>query len=175
MQEVWKDIPSFEGKYQVSNLGNIRSLNYHREKRIKNLKKRNRNGYLAVCLTNSLTKTQKSFNVHRLVLCAFESKPLDYPFQVNHIDGNKTNNILENLEFVTSSENVIHSLKSGLKIPFKGSQIHNSILNENDVIEIKKLLKDGHMMQKDIAILYGVHKATINDIHKEKNWKHITI
>lgn len=172
MQEVWKDISSFEGKYQVSNYGNVRSLNYHREKRIKNLNQRNRNGYNVVTFNGI---SHKTFMVHRLVLCTFENKPLDYHLQVNHIDGNKRNNMIENLEFVTQKENVRHAFDIGLRTIRRGCQIKNSILTETQVIEIKNLLKDGNMMQKDIAIMYGVHKATINDIHKEKNWKHITI
>ena len=117
MQEVWKDIKGYEGLYQVSNLGRARSLDrYVRNgtsnkniKRGKILKPcATRDGYLQLNLIKN--KKKKVSTVHRLVAKAFivnfENKPC-----VNHIDGNKQNNNVENLEWVTYSENTIHAIK----------------------------------------------------------------
>lgn len=112
MEEIWKDIKGYEGLYQVSNLGNVKSLNYNHKNIVKNLKptlyfKR----YKAVSLFNN--KKKKVFLVHRLVALTFIPNYENKPF-VNHIDGNKFNNKLENLEWVTNSENQKHAHKIGL-------------------------------------------------------------
>lgn len=117
MKEYWKDIPEYEGIYQVSNLGNIRSLD--RVSKIgRNLKGRllkltqNRFGYLRFTAEN--LKGIKTLHVHRVVLLTF--RPINEKLQVNHKDGNKINNKLENLEWCTDSENKIHAYKNGLMI-----------------------------------------------------------
>lgn len=109
MGEIWKDIAGYEGLYQVSNLGNVRSLRYRNRYEVRELylKPHNR-GYLQVELHKD--GKRKMVTVHRLVAMAFvegyeESK------QVNHIDENKKNNISTNLEWVTVSQNVLHSLR----------------------------------------------------------------
>lgn len=117
---IWKDIPEYEGLYQVSNLGEVKSLSKNRnafnsyyvsKERI--LKPAlNDSGYKIVVLTKN--KKPKSLRIHRLVALAFidnlENKP-----QVNHKDGNKTNNNVENLEWCTNGENGKHAYKLGLK------------------------------------------------------------
>lgn len=108
MKEIWKNIDGYDGKYQVSNLGNVKSY--------KNLKKELcKNGYLRVTLYKE--GKAKRFLVHRLVANTFLENKSNKP-QVNHIDGNKTNNQINNLEWVTSSENNKHAHKIGLN---KGS------------------------------------------------------
>lgn len=106
--ELWKDIQGFEGLYQVSNLGNVRSLNWRRTGQVKELflKKHNR-GYLQVELTNG--KIKKTFMVHRLVALHFV---VGYQkgYVVNHINENKTDNRAENLEWLSESANVNYTL-----------------------------------------------------------------
>lgn len=99
MNEEWRDIKGYEGKYQVSNLGRVKSLNYNREKI---LKPRNSNGYLRV----ELHKKGKGKNclVHRLVAEAFIENPNNYPI-INHKDENPSNNIVSNLEWCTYKHN----------------------------------------------------------------------
>lgn len=110
--EVWKDIRGYEGIYQISNLGRIKSLHRDcRNGRILNPAKNN-SGYLRVALSNNGKIRYDS--IHRLVAEAFISNPKKLP-EVNHIDGNKLNNSVENLEWVTKGENQIHAYKTGLR------------------------------------------------------------
>lgn len=111
--EEWKDIKDYEGLYQVSNLGKIKRLRFINGKtnikreRIK-VQKLRKDGYLEVALYKD--GKGKSIQVHRLVAQAFVPNPENKP-QVNHIDGNKQNNNIENLEWVSISENALHSAR----------------------------------------------------------------
>ena len=103
MQEIWRDNKDYEGLYQVSNLRRVKSLNYNRtgkERAIK--KKKNKGGYLWVWLHKDGEK--KHCLVHRLVVQAFIPNPDGLP-QVNHIDEDKTNNCIENLEWCSQKYN----------------------------------------------------------------------
>ncbi len=114
MIEVFKDIVGYEGQYQVSNLGRVKVLKNNIL--MKPLLKRR--GYFQVALFKN--KQYKYFNIHRLVALTFIPNPENKP-QVNHIDGNKQNNNVNNLEWVTCSENIKHAFKIGLKeSPMKG-------------------------------------------------------
>lgn len=113
MQEIWKDLIGYEGLYQVSNLGNIRSLNYRKTNAIKQLKYRiNHKGYFDVQISKK-AKTKRMF-LHRLVARTFIPNPNNLP-QVNHIDGNKLNNNVNNLEWCDNSYNQKHAYKLGLQ------------------------------------------------------------
>lgn len=110
MYEVWVDITGYEGKYQISNKGKVRSLDYHRQGIVKELALKNSRGYLIVGLTKNAKKT--FYSVHRLVANAFIPNPLKLP-QVNHIDTNKMNNSISNLEWVTAQDNTVHAINHG--------------------------------------------------------------
>lgn len=104
MEEIWKGIKGYEGKYQVSNLGKVKTLNYHRsckERILKNLI--NTHGYLYVILSKNCIC--KNLTIHRLVAAAFIDNPENLP-EVNHIDENKTNNCVSNLEFCNRKYNI---------------------------------------------------------------------
>lgn len=122
--EIWKDIENYEGYYQISNLGRLKSLerniprvnngkivNYIQKERIIKLTKNGKDGYFKVYLRKN--NTYKRFYIHRLVARYFlkdgTEKYNDKSFNVNHKDGIKTNNKKDNLEWVTRSENSIHS------------------------------------------------------------------
>lgn len=107
MKEIWKDIPGFEGVYQVSNFGNVKSLNYNKTGKEKLLIPKRSSVYDAVCLC--LNSKHKYSFIHRLVAEAFIPNS-QHKTQVNHKDGNKRNNNIENLEWVTPSENMNHSV-----------------------------------------------------------------
>lgn len=117
MEEIWKDIEGYEGIYQVSNLGRIKSfIGYNGHEyvdRVKILKQSNTTtGYKKVELTKN--KLKKSHKVHRLVAFAFIPNPNHKP-NINHKDGNPVNNKVENLEWCTQKENVQHAVDTGLR------------------------------------------------------------
>lgn len=104
MEEIWKDVKGFEGKYQISNLGNVKSLNYAKTRKegIINPVK-NKDGYLIIKLYSDKCYTKL---IHRLVAEAF----IDIPkLEVNHLNGNKADNRIENLEWCTHTENERYS------------------------------------------------------------------
>ena len=120
--EIWKDIKGYEN-YQISNYGRIKSKTRITKVGIKNVKEALRKdkvlkpqkltkGYLGVRLYQNTTG--KTFKIHRLVANAFIPNPNNL-LQVNHIDGNKSNNSADNLEWCTNEENMKHSYKIGLR------------------------------------------------------------
>lgn len=114
MKEIWKDVAGFEGRYQVSNKGNVKSLRFlgHDKEQLMKLSKHH-SGYLIVQLGKHPAKICL---VHQLVAKAFIPLVEGKEF-VNHIDGNKHNNCVENLEWVTTQENITHAIKTGLRNP----------------------------------------------------------
>ena len=106
--ELWKDIEGYEGLYQVSNTGKVRSLRYRNRDEIKELSlKPHSRGYLQIELHKD--GMRKTFTVHRLVAKAFVEGYQEGK-EVNHIDENKRNNTVDNLEWVSPSQNVLHSI-----------------------------------------------------------------
>lgn len=162
--EIWKDIEGYEGLYQVSTYGNIKSLARPRK---------NGNGKCYIqkekLLKQTFTSTgykkvelykdgkRKSFKVHRLVAMAFIPNPDNKP-EVNHINGNKINNNIDNLEWVTSSENSVHAYETGLS-PNKKE------LDEDKIIE----LYNNGTPKEEIAKIFDVSNVVIKRILKENN------
>lgn len=105
MAEIWKDIPGYEGRYRVSDKGNVYS--YYNNGLLSQI---NHNGYKAVYLQKK--SHRRRYKVHRLVMLAFVGYEPEY--EVNHIDGNKFNNNLENLEYCSAEENIKHAIRTGL-------------------------------------------------------------
>ena len=109
--EKWKDIPNYEGIYYVSSFGNVKRK--YKNGNIKLLKlQEDKDGYYYVILSLNNVKVHKRIN--RLVLEAFDNSGNRDNLQVNHKDGNKTNNKLENLEWATQKENLQHAFKNNL-------------------------------------------------------------
>ena len=116
-KEIWKDVP-FDSNYKVSNYGRIFSKRTNKILKGELTEK----GYIRVALTE-----HKRYLVHCIVARTFIPNPENKP-QVNHIDGNKQNNYVDNLEWCTQSENMRHALKTGLKIMPKGKDVYNARL-----------------------------------------------
>ena len=112
--EVWKDIPEFEGFYQVSNLGNVRSLNYRQKGIVKQLNKNlNANGRYKVNLCKN-GKSSGNNKIHQLSAMAFlNHKPCGHKIVVDHIDNNKENDKLYNLQLLTNRENIVKDMRIG--------------------------------------------------------------
>ena len=110
--EIWRDIRGYEGIYQVSNLGRVKSLRFDREIILR--PRTVRGGYKNVCLC--LNGNDSTRQVHRLVAEAFLPNPNNLP-QVDHLDNNPSNNCVENLEWVTNSENMKRAYQRGRKSP----------------------------------------------------------
>lgn len=122
MQEIWEKIKDYPN-YEISNLGRVKALkfysNVHKQYYDRELilkEKTNRYGYKFVSISNELCRKNKS--IHRLVAEAFIENPNDYK-EVNHKDGNKSNNKVNNLEWCSRRDNVLHSYKLGLKKPIQ--------------------------------------------------------
>jgi len=171
INEEWRNIRNFS-KYQVSNYGRVRSWKgegYYIRKATKN-----QDGYLVIHLRNEDSKIC-SFRVHRLVLETFIG-PCPKKYETNHKDGDKGNNRIKNLEWVTHQYNMQHAVKEGLFNPswpiFIGEQQGNSKLKNGEVWLIKKLLWHGLSTRK-IAKIFKVGKSAIHSISSKRTWSHI--
>lgn len=181
--EQFKDIDltkydgeDYAGIYQVSTFGRIKSLrmccNVHkkyvyRERILKpNI---NRCGYKYINL-NKIGKT-KVFTIHRLVAIHFISNS-ENKKTVNHKDGNKQNNYIDNLEWSTYSENAKHSFKMGLQNN-QGENHPQHKLSNKDVIFIRKSKKEKIFKQRELSKMFGVSESVISCAILKKTWNHI--
>lgn len=162
--EEWLPVVGFELLYLVSRWGQVFSL--ISDKVLK--PGAHTRGYVQL----TLCKNGRYYNklVHRLVMEAFVG-PCPEGMQVNHKDGDKLNNCLSNLEYVTKSENEKHAHKTGLKNQ-AGSLNGYSFFIEKDIPIIRQRYSDGET-QQFIADDYGVCRETIRAIVNRKNWKNV--
>jgi hypothetical protein len=177
--EKWKDVPGYEGYYQVSDIGNVKSMSrliqriyknktpscfFSKEKILKPVRKSK--GYYHLTLHKD--GIAKQATIHRLVMSAFSGVS---SMEINHKDGIKANNVLENLEYCDRKHNVRHSFKLGLNKPrtLRGEKNPMSKLSKQDVMQIKKLISQG-ISQKKIGDMFGVAQTSIHNIHKKKTW-----
>lgn len=151
MEEIWKDVVGYEGLYQVSNLGRIVgcerkiSNNHILPRKLKSLK-RKKTGYYGTSIVNSKGES-KNVLVHRLVAMAFIPNPHKYP-QVDHIDGNKANNNVENLRWCTAKENV--------NFPLSLANRSRSLkIAQNNPQTISKKIKSSHKKKVNQFSLSG--------------------
>lgn len=168
--EIWKDVVGYEGVYSVSNLGRVRRDLASRGSRPNYILKPSptSGGYLNVTIRRLQRIAQSG--VHILVCRAFHGEPPAERSDVNHKDLDKTNNRANNLEWMTRSENVLHSHANdnhprGEKRPF-------SKLKDADIPTIRARIASGEPVAR-IARDYGVGDHTIHRIKKGLKWKHI--
>lgn len=180
--ETWKSIPFTNGEYEASSLGNIRSTfkviqksdgtKYTRISKVlkpaigKDRPGKRTGGYLKVAFSLDSSKL-KSYQVSRLVCFAFHGPPTESKYEVNHINGIKTDNRPENLEWCTRSENIKHAFKHGLSKPMVGSRNGHAKLSEQDVLEIREYaanFKGRYYGREALALKYGVTVCTIKEV-----------
>ena len=171
--EEWLPCPGYEDSYQVSNLGRVRSIDRVSGSRPGITKGKlliqtpNRKRYLEV----RLFKNSKSISkvVHRLVAKAFIINVNNFK-QVNHIDGNKSNNCVNNLEWITNSENQKHAYKLGLQPSRAGENNTNTKLTDKDVTLLKQLYNSGSTII-EVSNSMNINVSIIRQIIYGKSWK----
>lgn len=179
--EIW--IKCLYENYEVSNMGRVRSTQHFRRKisRVgkehlaqyqgKILKTfKNQKGYESVRLSIYGDGTSLTQTVHKLVMLSFKG-PRPEGYQINHINGIKTDNKLENLEWATQSGNMKHAYKLGLK-SMKGELNPKSKLKVKDIIEIRTRRSNREKI-KDLAVIYGVSTSQITEIVKRRSWRSV--
>lgn len=177
MEEIWKDIQGYEGIYQISNLGRVKSLSRiifrgrgkHITKDVIIKIYVNNTGYYGVNL--NVNKTHKSFLLHRLIAKAFIPNPNNYPC-INHIDGNPLNYSISNLEWCTYSQNTTHAYKIN-RMSQTGLHNNNVKLTEKDVLSIRNEYVQNKETLISIAKKYNVYLTCIHKIVNRRTWKHI--
>ena len=174
MDRIWKDIVGYEGYYQISNDGLVKSLerfSVDKNNRVFPIKEKlltlklPKGAYYYQILLYKNSK-YKLFRVHRLVCESFKEKT-STNLEVNHIDGNKLNNNINNLEWVTKSNNILHS--HNILGQDNGEDRYNSKLTESEVIEIY----NSTLPQLKLADMYNVSKTCIQQIKSGKSWKQV--
>ncbi len=171
-KEIWKDVIGYEGLYQVSNMGRIKSFHHSATGQI--LKPQdNGHGYLQITLYGHGRPKQAC--MHRLVLRAFYGLPPSPDHQGNHKNGIRSDNRLDNLEWMTKSENEKHACRVLGKAPplVAGETNGQSKLTDEDVIEIRRLYATGEHTQRELGDRFGVDRATIGLIVRRETWKHV--
>ena len=168
--EQWKDIIGYNGRYQVSNMGNVKSIEVIKiDKRGRERIKPGKELKLTLCATgyNMVTLSYgeygysklKTYSVHRLVAKSFTDNPNDKPC-INHIDGNKNNNYINNLEWATYKENAQHALKTGLR--------YSTNIN---IEEFRELYNNSNLQVIDVAKKYNISTVTLYRICKRNDIK----
>lgn len=167
MVQINHFIPEVKDRYYINSKGEL--FTDFGEKQMKNAIK---NGYVKNCLIHK-DGSQKSYFRHRLVMICFNFIENYKNFQVNHIDGNKLNNNLSNLEWCTNQENRIHAVKIGLAAHLVGENNPYSKLLEKQVIDIIQDLLN-HTPYSQIMKKYNISKSTISAIKNKRNWTYLT-
>jgi len=171
MVEVWRDIPGYVDMYQVSNEGRVKSLarvapNHQKLPERILAASLNTAKYTRVCLCKN--SVGKEWLIHRLVLLVFVGQST---LSTRHLNGIRNVNNLWNLKYRTAKENKADSIKHGTS---SHSETHGTAkLTNKEVLEIKQLLRTSNYSQNDIAEMFGVSKATINQINTKRHWSHI--
>ena len=163
LEKLWKE--NFDGKYRVSDFGDIVNVETGYTLRHKPC---NQSGYH---LVGTYLSEYGSNSVHRIVYEVFVGK-IPEGLQINHIDGNKSNNHLSNLEVCTASENIKHAFRLGLNTPNRGEKAHNSKVTEDEVISMYGMFKNGYSNDQ-VAEVFKLHSRYVSLIRHGKRWKHL--
>lgn len=175
--EEWRPVVGYEGKYEVSSIGRVRSIRrlvaggryWNNGKLLSPWV--TKQGYLVVGLGRTDTGGRSS--VHRLVAIAFLPKPRKNQTDINHIDGIKSNNVASNLEWCTRSENTKHAIRLGLFKPtvIRGQAVGTSKLKTSQAIEIRRRAQTES--RRALAAEFSVCPQTISNIKTGASWSHL--
>lgn len=158
MEEIWKDIKGYDGLYQISNFGMVKSVRYNTNK-ILSVIHNTITGYNSVglCYKNR----RETMYIHRAIALAFIENPTNKP-HINHKNGVRDDNDINNLEWVTSSENHKH------KYDVLGYKQHRRKHTEEEVLKIRGMYRNSKISQIKLVEIFNSNKATINKILKNK-------
>ena len=168
----WKPIPLLGCDYSASSLGNIRretpkrGTNRKRHLRVTRLS----SGYPYLSITRN--RTRKNFFVHRLVLEAFVGPPPTPQHECNHKNGIRSDNRIENLEWVTRKQNMRHSFEILGRQTLKGSRHNKAKFSDDQIADIRQ--SPSSISNKELASQYGVSHSTIHRIRTYRLWKHLS-
>src|SRR5699024_9744579 len=179
--EKWKPVKDTGGRYYISNKGRLLTTGWRGSTQIRIMKPAiDGSGYYrdSILIKGKLTTVK----MHRLVAQHFIPNQLNKS-QVNHIEFDRINNKVENLEWVTPKENAQHSLKAGRLVGFKkgvkhknhpiGEQVGNAILTADIVREIRQKHRPRIYTRKMIAEEYGITESAVKDVLSRRSWKHV--
>lgn len=173
MEEIWKDLVyqhTTYPNYEISNLGHLRNKKTNRILKPST----NPQGYLIMVVKLVKEQPIKGVIIHRAVAETFIENTYNKE-QVNHIDGNKHNNSVVNLEWCTRSENMKHAVLTGLRTTHycDGEKAFGAKLTKENVSEIKKLYFRGKCTQKTLAKMFGCSRENIGAIVRGYSWKNV--
>jgi hypothetical protein len=181
-EEIWRPIEGlkdgfYDGLYEVSNLGRFKMLprvlnctNGQRTTKEKIVTGCNSNGYRRVVLKKDRIRLQ--IDLHILIARTFIPNPNNYP-QVNHIDANKANNEVSNLEWCTQKMNANHALGLGLLKITRGSERSTAKLTEDKVVAIREMYKTGLFTMCMLSQMFSVGKTAVQNVINRTKWAHV--
>lgn len=163
MEEIWKPVTGYEGLYEVSNLGRVKSLrnNIIMKDFLSN------KGYKLIKLSKE--KARKAYSIHRLLAQAFISNKENKKY-INHLNGIRNDNNINNLEWVTGRENNLHT--SRIMKRNTGETHGSAKLKKKDILEIRIMLRN-NIPHSIITEEYGIVSSTISYINQRKTWRHV--
>lgn len=165
--EKWNKISSLEN-FSISSYGNLRNDISGKILKHNILK----TGYNQITIKpNGRFGKSKSVRIHREVAIAFIPNPMNLP-QVNHIDGNKLNNNVTNLEWVTASQNQQHAVDSGLVIPRQGEDMHSSVLTNE---QVRYIIEHPEIKNIQLSKMFNIDRSAISKVRTGKNWSKANI
>jgi hypothetical protein len=179
---IWKSVVGYEGLYEVNTDGELRTFNWKGTGQTRIMKPaKDHKGYLRTMIGKD--GKYKTIKMHRIVAEAFIPNPENKP-TVNHKNGIKDDNRVDNLEWHTYKENTHHAIENGMFYfrpksdlnglsRCKGQQKHNTKFRNEDIISIRARFVPYKVTREDLAKEYGVSPATIKDIVTRRSWKHL--